>query len=627
MERAVFLAQANAAAPRTMESAIAEAPVFRPSAKEFADPMSYLTTIEPEVRKFGICKIIPPSERAPTWNAVAWASDDAKFETKEQHIHALREGRTFKVGKNYTKSEYEAHAKAYEAKRLKAVAEAGAKGDGVDADAAASTRLEACYWDIVELQRERVIVDYGNDLDTKVLGTMFATESDGMKHPWDFEQLFEHPLNLLRSVEHDIPGVTKPWLYLGMLFATFCWHVEDHFLCSLNYLHRGASKTWYGIPGVDAEAFENCARATVPHLFDKAPDLLHQIVTMVPPGVLVQHGVKVVHLVQNAGEFVVTFPRAYHAGFSHGFNVAEAVNFGHINWLDYGRKAVDVYSKGAFKRNALFAHHRLVINAAKAFAHALDVAGDALHSKSMNALLSTLRKEVEILLSDEQYFRASLIRRGLQTTEVKQPAEDDDACCVKCKSIPYLSVVRCRCLPTAVRCLSHAMDACDCNPEDRCLEIRASEVSLRDILLRLFPEDAVGAKRNAAAIFVASAPPTSVANDIERARIENEKKRKYETEQREEKVPVARVADRSDLVKETQPLPSTMNRSRMMRWTPEERMNFLKALDQLGRGCFAAKKQFIPTRTAKQIRKFEKRHFDRIACTALPSICIAPIEP
>jgi predicted nuclease with RNAse H fold len=236
----------------------------------------------------------------------------------------------------------------------------------------------------------------------------------------------------------------------------------------------------------------------VPHLFKDAPDILHQIVTMVPPGVLVQHGIKVVRLVQNAGEFVVTLPRAYHAGFSHGFNVAEAVNFGYIGWLDFGQKAVDVYSKGAFKRNAVFAHQRLVVDASESFARAYDNAGTKLLSKSVGAVTSALRKEMERMLGDEQYFRASLIRRGLQTKNVDRPAESDDVCCVRCKAIPFLSVVRCRCLPTAVRCLSHAMDACACEPEHRCLEIRASETYLRSIITRLFPPNASGAKQQVA---------------------------------------------------------------------------------------------------------------------------------
>ncbi len=49
-------------------------------------------------------------------------------------------------------------------------------------------------------------------------------------------------------------------LYVGMLFATFAWHVEDHNLYSINYHHLGAPKTWYGVPETDADSFEQVVR-------------------------------------------------------------------------------------------------------------------------------------------------------------------------------------------------------------------------------------------------------------------------------------------------------------------------------------------------------------------------------
>lgn len=112
------------------------------------------------------------------------------------------------------------------------------------------------------------------------------------------------------------------FIYVGslFLFGDIGWLVY-----SVNYHHCGAPKTWYGVPGDAALAFEKVAEKHVykPDILsrdgeDGAFEILAEKTTMFSPGILVQHDVPVFKAVQMPGEFVITFPRAYHAGFSHG---------------------------------------------------------------------------------------------------------------------------------------------------------------------------------------------------------------------------------------------------------------------------------------------------------------------
>lgn len=59
------------------------------------------------------------------------------------------------------------------------------------------------------------------------------------------QELAKGPRSALRLLKAEIPGVNAPMLYIGMLFATFCWHVEDNHLYSVNIQHLGAAKTWW----------------------------------------------------------------------------------------------------------------------------------------------------------------------------------------------------------------------------------------------------------------------------------------------------------------------------------------------------------------------------------------------
>lgn len=55
--------------------------------------------------------------------------------------------------------------------------------------------------------------------------------------------------------------------------------------------------------------------------------MLDRITFMIDPLEIIRNGIPVFKANQNPGEYVCTFFKAYHAGFSHGFNVGEAVNF------------------------------------------------------------------------------------------------------------------------------------------------------------------------------------------------------------------------------------------------------------------------------------------------------------
>ncbi|XP_060185540.1 probable lysine-specific demethylase SE14 [Lycium barbarum] len=179
--------------------------------------------------------------------------------------------------------------------------------------------------------------------------------------PWNLQVIARSPGSLTRFMPDDIPGVTSPMVYIGMLFSWFAWHVEDHELHSLNFLHMGSPKTWYAVPGDYAFSFEEVIRC---HAYGENTDrlaaltLLGEKTTLLSPEVLVASGIPCCRLVQNPGEFVVTFPRAYHVGFSHGFNCGEAANFGTPQWLTVAKEAA--VRRAAMNYLPMLSHQQLL---------------------------------------------------------------------------------------------------------------------------------------------------------------------------------------------------------------------------------------------------------------------------
>ncbi|KAF9913271.1 hypothetical protein EC991_000033 [Linnemannia zychae] len=145
--------------------------------------------------------------------------------------------------------------------------------------------------------------------------------------------------DLLSKIDQNLPGVNTPYLYFGMWKATFAWHVEDMDLYSINYLHFGAPKQWYCIRPENSSRFERIAQGIFSSDYKNCPQFLRHKTYLLSPTKLAADGVPVNRLVQHEGEFVLTFPFAYHSGYNLGFNCAESINFALDDWIPIGQKA------------------------------------------------------------------------------------------------------------------------------------------------------------------------------------------------------------------------------------------------------------------------------------------------
>lgn len=136
-----------------------------------------------------------------------------------------------------------------------------------------------------------------------------------------------------------LPGVTSAYLYFGMWGSTFAAHAEDMNLLSINYLHAGAPKYWYGIAHEDSRRFESLARSHFPGRAADCHEFLRHKQCLLSPSILKKAGIKFTTTIQRPGDAMITFPGCYHFGFNTGFNVAESTNFAIPEWVPLGEAA------------------------------------------------------------------------------------------------------------------------------------------------------------------------------------------------------------------------------------------------------------------------------------------------
>lgn len=285
-------------------------------------------------------------------------------------------------------------------------------------------------------------------------------------------------------------------------------------------MHWGETKTWYSIPGEDAEKFEAAIRREAPDLFEVQPDLLFQLVTLMNPKRLKEAGVDVYSCNQRAGEFVITFPKAYHAGFNHGvrsstpagvacvlvhgsvanysrlqLNFNEAVNFALPDWLPFGLDCVKRYQE--HRKLPVFSHDELLITITQQN-HSIQTALWCVLLDRSSNLGGDPDSNGTVRLNDslqEMMVREMRIRdkaRSLQMNEVTEGMDraEDQCQCTKCKVFCYLSQITCQCT-TKVVCIDHIDDLCKCDARSRVFRKRFDDAELQEIQMKVSERAAI----------------------------------------------------------------------------------------------------------------------------------------
>uniref|UniRef100_A0A7N6BW84 [histone H3]-trimethyl-L-lysine(9) demethylase n=1 Tax=Anabas testudineus TaxID=64144 RepID=A0A7N6BW84_ANATE len=288
---------------------------FYPTVDEFKNFNRYVAYMESQgAHKAGLAKVVPPKEWKPrgSYDDI----DDLVIPAPIQQVV---------TGQSGLFTQYNIQKKSMTVREFRKIANSdkfcSPHYDDFD-------ELERKYWKNVTFNPPI----YGADVN----GTLYDTDVK----EWNICHLD----TILDTVEHEsgitIEGVNTPYLYFGMWKTTFAWHTEDMDLYSINYLHFGEPKSWYCVPPEHGKRLERLAKGFFPGSAQNCEAFLRHKMTLISPSILKKYGIPFEKITQEAGEFMVTFPYAYHAGFNHGFNCAESTNFATERWIEYGKQAV-----------------------------------------------------------------------------------------------------------------------------------------------------------------------------------------------------------------------------------------------------------------------------------------------
>ena len=442
---------------------IPDAPTYTPSEEEWAEPSSYISMIEEEASKYGICVIQPPVSATVRACRTAAAFQAVDLVVEKQSLAELLKGRS---SKDVSKKDSNQGSTYMGIEKYKELAELNANRLFGTADAMPVRTVEAAYW----LQCE-VGSPVGSDHVNGIEGSAFDSKDLLGDTAWNLNSFARCSGSLLRWIPWNIAGVTTPVLFVGMAFTTAPWQLKDHFLSTIYYNHVGGQKLWYSIPASEAAKFEAVAGNTVylglweklassgkspAQCADAIASALMQNCTMFSPKILIERGVKTYRVVQPAGSFVVVFPRCYHSGINTGFSVSEAIQFAMTSkWISFGYDARRLYRR--IHRESLVPYEFVLLCEAHQLSEKLQAATMQAQEPRLLQLIDESKPLISAFMKVFETFKSKIellsalgaVKRVVKAAFLpKCPLDLQDSmnktallCCANCKTYCYLSSV------------------------------------------------------------------------------------------------------------------------------------------------------------------------------------------
>ncbi|XP_071469801.1 protein Jumonji isoform X2 [Marmota flaviventris] len=310
----------------------------------------------------------------------------------------------------------------------------------------APAEIEQEYWRLVEEKDCHVAVHCGK-VDTNTHGSGFPVGKSEpfSRHGWNLTVLPNNTGSILRHLG-AVPGVTIPWLNIGMVFSTSCWSRDQNHLPYIDYLHTGADCIWYCIPAEEENKLEDVVHTLLQANGTPGLQMLESNV-MISPEVLCREGIKVHRTVQQSGQFVVCFPGSFVSKVCCGYSVSETVHFATTQWTSMGFETAKEMKRRHIAKP--FSMEKLLYQIAQAEA-----------KKENGPTLSTISALLDELRDTELRQRRQLFEAGLHSSArygshdggsavadgKKKPRkwlqlETSERRCQVCQHLCYLSMV------------------------------------------------------------------------------------------------------------------------------------------------------------------------------------------